>query len=203
MKKKIIAFVFGAAVCGSAAFAQESGFGAKLGLNLANMSGDVEDNSMRTSMHIGAYYNYMVSDKFAIQPELVYSGQGYKSTFETPGGDVDVTWKVDYLNIPIMAKYYLMEALHLHAGPQIGINIGAKSTVEFDGESETEDIEDISGIDFALGFGAGYELPMGLNFNIRYNLGLTNAYSGDGKNADGDDYSIKHGVIQISAGWQF
>lgn len=213
MKKKIIAFVFGAAVCGSAAFAQESGFGAKLGLNLANISGDVEDNSMRLSMHIGGYYTYMISDKFGVQPELVYSGQGTKfaesTSTQVVGFDpftgapitAEVTtpeavYALDYLNIPILAKYYINESFSVLAGPQIGILMGAK----YKGEDEDVDVKEfVNGTDFSLGIGLDYQLENGLNFGLRYNLGLTVIESDLPDGADGN----KHGVIQIGAGFQF
>ena len=52
MKKLIIAIVI---VLGFSQLitAQEIKFGAKAGLNLANMSGDVEDNSMKVAFHLG------------------------------------------------------------------------------------------------------------------------------------------------------
>lgn len=212
MKKKIIAFVFGVAVCGSAAFAQESGFGAKLGLNLANVAlgGDgaefFDDPSMRTSFHIGAYYRYMLNDKIAITPELVYSAQGAKfpATEEIIGYDpftgaaitFDVpesTWRLNYLNIPIIGHYYINESFDVHLGIQLGLNVGA--TAEVDGE--TDDIEDVNGMDFALPIGAGYTLENGLGFNARYNLGLANVYTGEG------DFTLKNNVIQISVNYNF
>lgn len=201
MKKKIIAFVFGAAICSSTAFAQESGFGAKLGLNLATISTDAEDSDpgMRTSLHIGAYYNYMVSDKFAIQPELVYSGQGAKETADILGTEIEVTSKLDYINIPIMAKYYITEGFHLHAGPQFGILMSAKAKVEIDGESEEDDLEDVSTLDIGLGIGLGYELESGLNFGFRYNLGFTNINSGD----YAEEVNTTNRVMQIGVGYSF
>ncbi len=199
MKRKLFAMMAGVFMLAGTSMAQESGFGAKLGLNLASQSGldDVYSSSgMRTSLHIGAYYNYMISDKFAIQPELVYSAQGHTGTIDfgpLGGGELDVVGRFDYINIPILAKYYFTEGLHLHAGIQLGFNIGAK--IEIDGESE--DAEDVNGFDAALPIGLGYELSNGLNFTARYNLGLTNTYSGEG------DFDIKNNVVQISVGYQF
>lgn len=206
MKKKILTFIVGAALCGTT-MAQESGFGAKLGLNLANVAGDVENTSMRTSLHLGGFYNYMMSDQFALQFELVYSGQGYKTEAQTVtetqviGGQVITSTvttpegvaRLDYINIPILAKYYFSESFSALAGPQIGLNIGSKYVV--DGESA--DIEDVSGLDLALGIGAQYELGSGLGFGARYNLGLTNVYSGEG------DASYTNNVIQIYVQYQF
>lgn len=58
--------------------AQDIKFGAKAGLNLANMSGDVEDNSMKLAFHLGGMAEIKISEQFAVQPELLYSAQGAK-----------------------------------------------------------------------------------------------------------------------------
>jgi len=204
MKRKIKLVVIGLALCGSTSFAQESGFGAKLGVNLATVGGDNTDGiSMRTSFNLGVYYSYMISDKFGIQPELVFSGQGAKSEFEFTTFDpvtfqlvtkkIEATVKYNYINIPILAKYYFTESLNIVAGPQIGILVSANS--EVDGES-TDAKEFANGIDFALGVGLAYELELGLNFSARYNIGLSNI------NSEGDDKNTNN-VIQIGVGWQF
>ena len=51
-------------------------FGVKVGLNLATFIGDVKDASAVTSFHSGAVAEIMLNDKFGVQPELLYSGQG-------------------------------------------------------------------------------------------------------------------------------
>lgn len=84
--------------------------GAKAGVNFASMGDDqTEDLNRRTSFHVGVLVEIPISEKFAIQPELLYSSQGYKieevDTYldlKSVYKDVD---KLDYINIPIMAKY--------------------------------------------------------------------------------------------------
>ena len=74
--------------------AQNITFGAKAGLNFASMAGDDADGlDGRTSFHLGVTAEIEMSDTFSIQPELLYSGQGYTI-------DGDVTGKVDYINLP-------------------------------------------------------------------------------------------------------
>ncbi|MBG7631750.1 MAG: PorT family protein, partial [Bacteroidetes bacterium] len=147
-------------------------FGAKAGVNFASITGDeTEDLDGRTSFFIGAVVEFEISDKFSFQPELLYSGQGAKSSYSSESGDVseESVVKLDYLNIPLMAKYYVSEGFSIEAGPQVGFLLSAKNEYEytFDGdtESETEDIkEEVSSIDFGLNFGVGYKLDSGLNF---------------------------------------
>src|SRR5690606_14285136 len=74
--------------------AQDIKFGAKAGLNLANMSGDVEDNSIKLGLHIGGMAEIKISETFAVQPELLYSAQGAKFS--------DGTLALNYLVLPVM-----------------------------------------------------------------------------------------------------
>ncbi len=64
----------------------------------------------------------MISEKFAFQPELLYSAQGSDYDDEDFSGSV----KADYLNVPLMAKYYVGEGFSLEAGPQVGLLLSAK-----------------------------------------------------------------------------
>jgi len=188
--------------------AQDVKFGPKAGVNLASFTGDdVGDLDGRTSFHVGGVAEIMISEKFAVQPELLYSSQGASSSFEDASEKEDFTAKVDYLNLPIMAKYFVADGFSIEAGPQIGILLSAET--EFDyvdkefpefSESGTLDVKDgVSDIDFGVNVGLGYKLPSGLNFAARYNIGLSNINDEEGTNIDENQNS----VIQISVGFLF
>lgn len=173
--------------------AQEVKFGAKAGLNLASITGDETDGiESRTAFHVGAVAEISISDKFSVQPELLYSAQGAKDSFD----GIDVDAKIDYLNLPIMAKYYVAEGFSLELGPQVGFLLSAKA----EGGGESIDFKDeTKGIDFGANFGVGYKLESGLNFGARYNLGLSNINDGEGS----DDFKNQNSVIQLSVGYFF
>ena len=180
--------------------AQEVKFGAKAGLNIANIGGDAEDVDALTSFHLGGVAEIVISEKFSVQPELLYSAQGSKSEESFDGITFESKLKLDYINIPIMAKYYVAEGFSVEAGPQVGFLISANEEFEGGGESGEEDVKDgFKGIDFGFGIGAGYKMDSGLNFSARYNLGLANIADGEGS----DDYSIQNNVFQISVGYFF
>lgn len=186
--KKILLSAVAIMAFGVAAQAQDMKFGVKAGVNFANLGGDAETSGSRTGFHVGGLAEFKLSEQFSIQPELVYSMQGAKE--EILGEEFDV--KYDYLNIPIMAKYYLMEGLSLHAGPQIGFLMSAKA--------DDEDIKDgTNSIDFGIAGGAEYELSMGVFFQARYYAGLSNTYDGE----DSDDYKAPNNVISLSVGYKF
>lgn len=194
--KKILMIVAVMALVATTASAQTT-FGVKAGVNFASVTGDDgEGLDGRTSMVFGGFAKFQLTEKFAFRPELLYSMQGASGSEEEEGVNVDLTVKLDYLNIPLMAKYYVSEGFSLQAGPQIGFNLSAKEKYEAMGIDVENDIEDIKGVDFGLNFGAGYELENGLGFDARYNLGLSNI--GDWEGADG-----KNGVFQITVGYAF
>jgi len=186
--------------------AQEFNIGAKAGVNFASITGDeTDDLDSRTSFHIGAVAEIPISDKFSVQPELLYSGQGAKA--ESLLGEVK--FKYDYLNLPVIAKYYVVEGLSLEAGPQVGLLLSAKVETDEDilielatsknAKADVDVKDEVSDIDFGLKFGVGYKLESGLNFGAHYNLGLSNTYDGTGSN----NFNNKNGVIQVSVGYYF
>ena len=193
--------------------AQDITFGAKAGINIANL--DVTDANIdsRTSLHLGVTAEFEISDTFSIQPELLYSAQGatesdtYEDSFIREVSEYE--WKLNYIQIPIMAKFYVSEGLSLEAGPQIGFLASAEvdsdstETSLFDGSSvstsSTVDAKEIvKSVDFGLNFGLGYKLDSGLNFALRYNLGLSNIYD-----VSESTVKIKNRVFQLSVGYTF
>jgi len=176
--------------------AQDVNFGAKAGANFATISSDNFDSfDSRTAFHLGFVAEIMINDTFAFQPELLYSSQG--SDYSEV--DLEGSIKLDYLNIPLMAKYYVGEGFSLEAGPQVGLLLSATDEGEFEGGSYDDDIKDfVKGIDIGVNFGVGYKLESGLNFGARYNLGLSDV---------NDDYeeggTYKNSVIQAYVGFFF
>jgi opacity protein-like surface antigen len=184
--------------------AQETKFGVKGGLNVANISGDIEDNSSKVGFHVGGFVEIKVSDKFSVQPELLFSTQGAQREYsEDFGGTVvSINEKINlsYLNIPVMAKYYVAEGFSLEAGPQIGFLTSAKYKFEAEGEEEEVDgKDDFESVDFGLNFGAGYDFTENLSAGLRYNLGLSNIVKTDA----GNDNKFQNSVLSVSLGYKF
>ncbi len=175
--------------------AQDINFGAKAGVNFATITGDdVDSFDSRTAFHVGFVAEIVISDTFSFQPELLYSAQGSDYSDDEFG---EGTVKVDYLNVPLMAKFYVGEGFSLEAGPQVGLLLSAKDVYD----DEEDDWKDITkGIDFGVNVGVGYKLEGGLNFGARYNLGLSDV--NDDPDSLGDS-SYKNSVIQAYVGFFF
>lgn len=219
MKKLLSLFVVAIIVMGTTTLhAQSINFGAKAGLNIAffNTTADTDGTKPRIGYHIGAMLELGLIDKFAIQPEILYSTQGYAigKQQEVPIlGKVDIksVTKFDYLNIPIMLKFFPIEGLSLEAGPQIGFLVNAKLKTSVNDETKTIDFEDVvksiavgtdayklNKFDYGVNFGLGYKISS-LSLGIRYNLGLADIM----KRPDLDKDSSKNGNFQISVGYFF
>ena len=148
--------------------AQHVNIGVKAGLNLYTINSDNStDFNTKAGFHAGLIGHVHLTRQFAIQPEIVYSGQGAKYTFE----GVETKVNLGYINVPVMLQYMFDNGFRLQAGPQVGFLINAKT--------ETNDVSadiksDLNSIDFAFGAGVGYVHPAsGFGIDARYNLGLS------------------------------
>lgn len=221
MKKYI--FTIGIALCSlTSVHAQKMKYGVKAGALLSNFIGkDLENKSMVNAFG-GVYANLELSEKFFLQPELLYSMQGGKASPEINNGgegivDMDERINLNYLNIPIMLQYAVTKNARLEIGPQVGILLKSEGELDLsiangistNDEHLTFDLEEYtSAIDLGLNIGGVYAMDNGLNLTLRYSLGLT--YIGD-KVVDKDYIyflrtdleDIKNSVLSLGLGYTF
>ncbi len=173
----------------------------KGGLNMGTIGGDDAEvfgtPSYRTGFVAGAAFklNLVV---LTIQPEILYVQKGnvYKDvplaalTGLPIAGTAKLTNKADYLEIPVLVKLSPLPLPvvkpYVEAGASYAILLGAKMQVEYQGQSEEEDIkESVAKSDLSLIVGAGVDLSLGvfgLNVDVRYVHGLTKLdKEGEGK----------------------
>jgi opacity protein-like surface antigen len=189
--------------------AQDVKYGVKGGVNISNFSGDTDgtDLKSRVGFNIGGFVEIKFSEKFALQPEILYSTQGTK--FKNVGAEVggsfytgDINFNLAYINIPVMFKYYGTKKFSIEAGPQIGFLTSAKSKTKLDGFNRTNqiDVKDIfESIDFGLNLGAGYDFTENISVGARYNFGLANI----AKTEAGDNTKLHNSVFSFSVGYKF
>ena len=163
--------------------AQDTKYGVKGGLNMSNFS-NADGSSSLLAFHLGGFAEFKVSDKFAVQPELLYSAQGAKFT--------EGNLNFNYINIPVMAKYYVADAFSIEAGPQIGFLMSAKA--------DGTDVKELyNTTDFGLNLGAGYNLNETMSLGLRYNMGLSDVQKDLPSGVSGS----KNSSIQLSFGYKF
>lgn len=218
MKKSFLTFLGLVAISTTAVAQQEVKFGPKAGVNFANITGkDAEDNKMLIGFHVGAFAEIKFNEKFAIQPEILYSAQGAKQegsqTIAGVTSSYEATAKTSYINVPIMAKYYVAPSFAVELGPYVGFlmssDLESKSTVgSVTSEDETDMKDFTNSIDFGLGAGVSYNLDNGFFIGARYNLGLTKLGKDSSQTVGGMEISTealdtKNAVIQVGVGYKF
>ena len=176
--------------------------GVKAGASVANIFGeDVFDQRFKLGAALGAFLTYSLSDRFAVQPEVLFvmKGSRYEST---SFGDYEETMDFRYLEIPVLAKFFLNRgpvAFNAFAGPALAFKLSAKVKYRWEGLSEEADMEGMKGADLGLAVGAGsaYRLSRSgrWSLDLRYTFGLTSI------DANGD--SVRNGAFLVLVGWAF
>ena len=193
--KKILLFIAVVGLTFATAQSQEIRLGAKAGLNVATLGGSstgLGSLGARTSFHLGALAEIPLMGKFALQPEILYSSEGSDWSFGYSGSS-DI--KLDYIRVPVLAKYYIIEGLSAELGPSFGVLVSAK-------QGDFDDAKDrFNSFDAAIAVGATYRLDMGVFFSLRYNKGLLNVW--DYKDLNNRSYKGQSNVFQVSAGYSF
>ena len=170
----------------TSSFSQGVDLGIKGGATFANLTG-VTDGSTKTGFVGGVFVTIKFSDKIAIQGDLLYSQQGVEL-------DVDKI-NLDYINFPLVLKYYIIKRINIQAGPQFGTvindNLGG-----FLGSNIDFNSFDVTGV-----VGIGVDLPLNFRITGRYGFGLSDISFSD------NDFSIdtnsKNSVFSLTAGFSF
>ena len=180
------------------------------GLNLSGLKLANVNFNNGTGYHIGAYSLIRIK-KFALQPEIVYSRQG--QYFNTPL-NTNLDTHINYVNIPVILKYYLVGGLNFQLGPQFGFVASSSAdlvdkTNNLKLAATGQSLKDyINTTDFSMAYGIGLDLPFGASLTVRYNSGISdiNKYTngstpGPLTPSIGTSTSKNH-VLQISVGYR-
>ena len=202
---------FAAAVlmCSLTAFAQskEGTFSIqpKAGINISNLSN--KDNAkVKVGFTAGAEAEYQLTKQLSLSAGALFSMQGAKSTTvfrevdnttkEIREVDIKNTMEFDYINVPILANYYIIEGLAVKLGIQPGFNIVAKRKRTDGVDKVSKNLSDLGvdvrKVDISIPIGVSYEFN-DFVVDARFNLGLTEV---------ADLVKSKNRVFQITFGYQ-
>ena len=201
MKKFLVAIV--AVLFAAPSFAQYSSggfslsestvyYGARVGLNVGWISGDVDGYGAKAGMNIGGVLGLRVSDATPVFLEsgLYFAMQGAKD------GKDEIN--LNYLEIPLLIKYGVQVtddiALLPYLGPTFGLGIAGKT--KYPGEGSVGSFSsdgDFNRPDVGIKFGCGAEynklyLETGLKF------GVTNILDDDNDAAHNGAWYLNFGV---------
>lgn len=189
------------------------GFAVKGGLNLSTVNGgDFNSPDYRVGFHAGVAVEFPIADIFSIQIEGLYSQQGfeiddyrnlgigYPTTIANPltrDDSEDATeYQLDYINVPLLFKFYITEGFSVEAGPQFSFLVSEEyddRPYEGSGDTNTDIFETF---DVGATGGVTFQTPSGLFASGRYTQGITDTLQNS-------DQKITNSVFQISVGYKF
>ena len=174
--------------------AQQTRFGIKGGLNLTSFAGgNYYDAKSLVGFQVGGFAEIKVIERLSIQPEVLFSTQGAKFDGGSFG---DFDDKLNYINIPVLAKFYITKQFTVEGGPQLGFLVSAKS----DGHDSKDNFKSV---DTGFNFGAGYNFTDNVSVNLRYTVGLSNIADYDTDDIDEYFDSPKNSVLALTLGYKF
>jgi hypothetical protein len=200
-------------------------YGVRGGLNLADSNTDVETVNMETGgtfnrkllarFSAGGLIEYMISEKFSVQLNVLYNQKGEKfvgTIVEDFVGiiDIELTNTYDYISVPALfkMKFFNSEAKpFLVLGPEFSYLLSAHQkfnadimVIDLDTTLIDADIkDDVQTFEWAFNFGIGLEFPISSHYGFiegRYGLGLTPF------NKEGEE-NYKNNVIYLNLGFIF
>jgi hypothetical protein len=218
MKRTLLFALLGLLILSLSTFAADSAkkapmaAGIRAGFSLGTATGSDAEMSdgtktSRFGFDFGGFFAFGVAKSFTLQPELLYVQKGVK--YEEIGGPGKLTFKLDYLEIPVLIKFApelqgSKIAPALFVGPYLGIRMGAKMKLEGSGGAVEVDAKDaFKSTDFGMTFGGGlgYKMARGeMFFDARYDLGLSKVMKAD---EDGYEADLKSGTFLILLGYKF
>ena len=165
----------------------------------ANYSGFHTDKSTFTDLfgiNAGGIAEYQFTDMFGLQAEVLYNtkGGGFGSSNGNGIQTLSLDAKLNYLDIPLMAKFYIVKGISIDVGPQIGFLLSSKGTASDGDEEEEIELTDLNSTDFSINAGFTFNLGDRAILQARYSYGLTEVFNNQ-------DY--KNSVISVSLGYFF
>ena len=137
--------------------------GVRLGINVASISNTSLEGKVGPNAAVFADIRF--AEFYALQPEIMYSRQGGKSTFEN-GEDLNI----NYLSIGLANKFYVIpnQGLHFILGPSFDFDF-ENNIINLINESNNSEV---TPFDLSIFMGIGYEFDFGLILEMRYKQGL-------------------------------
>ncbi|GAB3232442.1 hypothetical protein GCM10027346_19700 [Hymenobacter seoulensis] len=186
---------------------RNNGFGIKGGFTAAHFRGDDKKNygneGTFNTFHAGIYSQFGFNDAFSIQPELLYSRQGFESSSPANPTQNTYTTRLDYVQLPVLLVYNFLDNVSVHVGPQVSLLTKVK---EGDRERKIADDNNLYGYSYNsldYGLAAGVEARVGpARVGGRYTAGFADIIQDQNLATTGNKTltNIKNGAFQVYVG---
>ncbi len=179
--------------------------GIKLGANLSNVydgQGEQFVADSKLGFASGLFLSVPIGKYFGIQPELLFSQKGFRSTGRILGGSYDLTRTSNYLDLPILVAIKPSSMVTLFLGPQYSYLLSQKNVFK-NGSTTIEQEKEFSNENLrknTLCFTGGADL----NFSNLV-IGLRVGWDVQSNNGDGTSTTprYKNYWYQGTLGWRF
>jgi len=169
MKKLLLTVVI--TVVAMVSMNAQTSFGVTSGYLSADAKTDIEGVKSTTSesgFYIGMVADIKISEEFHVQPELVY---------------VNIN-DLSFMQIPIMAKFYVADKFSLQVGPEITYTL-------------EKTYGDFTKFNLGLGLGAAYDFSEKFFIEGRYTFQANNYYTGN------QDVTSRINFLNVGLGYKF
>lgn len=156
-------------------FAQENvSIGPIVGVSVANLRGDIDNNDWKAGLTVGGFYNYSGRTGLGFSGQVLYTQLGAQVLDKT--NDI----RLNYIQVPLLLTYFLGKYGNpvrpkLFIGPHVNFLLNAKDRNGNDiyGESPNRNYNPVD-IGLTAGIGLNYRIKnkVWLNTDVRYGLGL-------------------------------
>jgi hypothetical protein len=163
------------------------------GLNVSSLPG-LKNQEPTLGFNFGLGTFIKLNEKWALTPEFKpLSPRGAKNVqplndYSSVLSDVSYDFKLNYIDVPVLAQYKIKPKLFISAGPQVSFLTSANQVSN--GQLQTdklvdvvEDMEsDFESIYLSIPVEIGYSLSnarkgKGVDLKVRYNIGMTEMFS--------------------------
>lgn len=166
-----------------------------LGLSTGSLRGEektsrgyveYENDGIRAGLTVGAEAEYYTrTDWFTLSAGAMYTQQGW--VFDGSDG---YTVKMDYINVPVLANFYVLKGFALKVGLQPGFLVNAKN-------GSADVMDKCNSFNLSLPVGLSYEFKNGITLDLRGAVAVTNL----SKNSDRISWYSDCGMLTI--GYKF
>ena len=159
-----------------------------IGIAAGTLSGtysdwEISSKDPRAGLVIGAEAEYYTkTDWLSVSAGLLYTQQGWESKYNGK----TTTQKLDYINIPILANFYVAKGFALKIGLQPGFLVSADDKSSFES------------FNLSMPIGLSYEFANGITLDLRGVPGLTAV----NKNSN-SDFKLRSDCSTLTIGYKF
>jgi hypothetical protein len=184
---------------------QKLSFGLKVGANYSNVyDSEGEDfvADAKFGLAAGGFVSIPIGKFFGVQPEILFSQKGFKSSGTYFGSIYSMTRTTDYIDVPLLLAVKPIEQVTFLFGPQFSYLLSQKDDFTGGTISSTQE-QDFDNSNIRKNT---FGLTGGVDFNVsNFVIGVRVAW--DVKNNDGDGNATtpryKNTLYQATLGYRF